>query len=98
MMNLFRKEEDNSQALKRGYGAKEFLESDFFREFLLPYMDKERMAYPDPSKKGWEDQYRLAHAKDKVYVSLMQTVNAWKSEAERITKEKNEPEKDISLA
>lgn len=90
--------EEDEIRLQRGLGAKELLESVFFREFLVPYIDSQRMQYPDPGKRGWEDKYRMARAKDEVYTEIMNTLLGWKHEGEKLAKEHDEPEKDLNLA
>lgn len=87
------------ERLQRGVLAGDFLKSEFFTKYLLPFVDEDRrQAYPDPSKKGWEDKYRAAYARDEVYTKLFTTVQIWNKEREDLTKKTNETEKDIMLA
>lgn len=77
----------------RGFKAKEFLQSEFFTKYLLPFWDAERMkGYPEPHKVGWEEEYRTAFAKDQVYADMVKTMQSWVNEyVSLVNKEKEEP-------
>jgi hypothetical protein len=76
--------------------AKEFLQSEFLKEFLLLDMEKDRMgAYPKPDDERWEDKYRYAYARDTVYSDLMTKIQSWAKESESIEKEEIEITKTI---
>lgn len=81
---------------ERGLKAKDFLSSEFFANFLLPFIEKDRLdAYPNPSEEGWENKYRMAYAKDEVYTRLFSTISGWGRDFDMIVKEESEPKKDI---
>lgn len=81
----------------RGFYAREFLHSDFFQKFLLPFIEKERFAeYPNPSETGWEEKYRLAYSKDAVFAKLLSDIKSWTNEYEDLSKKEKEFKKDIN--
>jgi len=85
-----KKEADDARRL-RGVQAKSFLESEFFMQHLLPYIEMERMdGYPSPGKRGWEEAYRLNYAKDEAYTKLLSTIRAWVKEGEMVHEEEIE--------
>ena len=89
-------EEQRSLRKQRGVLAKEFLESEFLLQFLLPDIEVERLgAYPSPTEKDWENKYRYAYAKDEVYSGFMKKIQSWVEEAQSITKEEDNPPKEI---
>ena len=91
--------ESEKLRVERGLKAKEFLESEFFRKFMLPAIEKKRISeYPKPTGKGWEDKYRLAYAKDEVYTELLSDIQAWTKEAEALKEKEGKPTKDIMNA
>lgn len=91
--------EAEKERLTRGIMASDFLSGDFFQKYLFPYIQSERDSiYPDPGKKGWEDQYRLAYAKDEVFTSLMKNIKLWADEKKDLTAKTRETEPDINLA
>lgn len=91
--------QEQEEEVVRGRMAADFLDSDFFKTYLLPHMDKERMkGYPDPKKKGWEDEYRMARAVDEVYTGLISTLMLWKQHSYDLSKSRKETETDITLA
>ena len=93
--DIEKKKEADDVRRVRGIQAKTFLESEFFQNHLLPYLEMERMGeYPSPGVKGWEEAYRLAYAKDEAYSKLLKTVQAWMSEGESIPAD-DQPEKSI---
>lgn len=88
--------EQEKSRLSRGQLARDFLQCEFLQQFLMPFMDKDRMeAYPKPEKPDWQEKYRYAFAKDEVYTKLMETIVSWKSEAEALEKKEGEEEKSI---
>ena len=90
---------EESERLTRGMLADAFLSGDFFVKYLLPFVDHDRReAYPDPGKKGWEDKYRQAYARDDVYTKLFQQIKTWADEKQQLTVKSRETEKDINLA
>lgn len=89
-------EAQQSLRKQRGLLAKEFLQSEFLKQFLLPDMDRERMAaYPKPNKEGWEEEYRFAFTQDEVYSALMRKIQSWAAEAEDIEAKEQETTKSI---
>lgn len=81
---------------ERGLLAKDFLRSDFFVKFLLPYVEKERIgSYPNPTDTDWENKYRYAYAKDEVFTALFTSFRNWEKEAEDILKKEKYGTKDI---
>lgn len=89
-------EAQRSLRKQRGLLAKEFLQSEFLTQFLLPDIESERMgAYPKPDEAGWEDKYRFAFAKDEVYSGFLKRIQAWSKEAEEITAKEEEIPKSI---
>lgn len=85
--------------MDRGFKAKEFFQCEFFLKYLLPFIDKERIAeYPKPDHENWEEEYRLAYAKDAVYVKMMEDIQAWVREYEALKSKEGKPIKDIMTA
>ena len=81
---------------ERGLKAKEFLQSEFFTKYLLPFIDKTRFSeYPDPGETGWEDKYRVAFAKDFVFTKFLQDIQSWTKEYEDLANKEGKVKKDI---
>lgn len=75
----------NDTIKERGRLAKEFLESEFFQKFLLPYIYADKnQEYPSPTVVGWEEKYRFAFAKDQAYSELLQTIKGWWEQAKTL--------------
>ena len=89
-------EAQRSLRKQRGLLAKEFLQSEFLKDFLLPDIETERLSvYPKPDKPEWEDAYRYAYAKDEVYSAFLNRIQSWAKEAETILTQENEIPKTI---
>lgn len=89
-------EEQRSLRKQRGLLAKEFLQSEFLLQFLLPDIEAERMgAYPKPTEENWQEKYTYAYAKDEVYSGFMKKLQMWSKEAEEIVAKEEEIPKTI---
>jgi hypothetical protein len=83
----------------RGLKAKEFLEGELYNKYLLPEIEKLRLgSYPKPSKEGWEEEYRMAYARDEVYTEFLQTILSWRKDSDFLQEKALEEEKDVVLA
>lgn len=88
--------EQQELSRRRGKLASDFLSGDFFLQFVLPFIEQDRLGgYPEPNKPGWEEEYRLAFAKDKVYTELFSLMKNWTEEAKQLD-EYEQTDRDIT--
>lgn len=99
---MFSKEEQERQQeqerlrKERGSLSRDFLNSEFFTKYLFPYMDEARIVeYPSTKKRGWEDAYRTARARDEVFTEIMNTIQSWQREGAMVEAKQKETPKDI---
>jgi len=88
--------DDEKIRKQRGDLAKSFIDSDFYKKYFYPEL--ERMVsidFPEPGKKGWEDEYRRAWATAKVVKHVVEMLNGWSSEAKALLAKQKDTEKDF---
>lgn len=91
--------DEQQRRQQRGLLAENFLSSEFFKTYVLAFMEKERMeGYPKPDVEAWENKYRYAYAKDEVYTQIITVFQSWCEEAKQLTEQESHDEPDITLA